>query len=248
MNTGIQQNLFDSKELRNTADPACPVERLVNWSGKDCQLLRGDCLVETKKLESNSIDLALLDPPYKLGQKYTTSTDSDNLLAVASIYPEAIEMSRVVKKGHFACVVYDNRILPLALDAFKNAGWKYIRALTLYRRAGNASNMCGWMSTSDLILLFQNGEGKLNFYGKCSHDVYVKDKMEKVSFNHPAQKPEWLIEDLVQRMTVERDTVFDPYMGSGTTGVVCKRMNRKFIGIELDGTFFDTAAKRIQSS
>ena len=103
----------------------------------------------------------------------------------------------------------------------KNSGWKYVRALTLYRRAGAASNMCGWMSTSDLILLFQNGEGKMNFYGKCSHDVYIKDKMEKISFGHPAQKPVWLMEDLIQRLSINDDIILDPYAGSGTTGVAC---------------------------
>lgn len=211
------------------------------------KLLQGDCLEKMKEIPDKSVDCAIFDPPYKLSQKYTSSTDSDNLLAVASIYPVASELQRIIKQGNFACVVYDNRILPLALNAFKNAGWKYIRALTFYRRAGSANNMCGWMSTSDLILLFQNGEGKMNFYGKCNHDVYIKDKMEKNVFNHPAQKPEWLMEDLVQRLTKENDIVIDPFMGSGTTGVACKNLNRNFIGIELDEKYFEIAKNRIEN-
>lgn len=211
-------------------------------------LIQGDCLEKMKDIPDGSVDCAIFDPPYKLSQKYTTSVDSDNLLAVSSIYPSAIELSRIVKKGNFACVVYDNRILPLVLDAFKNAGWKYTRCLTFYRRAGSASNMCGWMSTSDLILLFQNGSGKLNFYGKCSHDVYVKDKLEKEGFGHPAQKPIWLMEDLIQRLSKENDTILDPFMGSGTTGVACKNLNRNFIGIELDPTYFEIAKKRIEET
>jgi len=210
------------------------------------ELLNGDCLELMKKIPDNKADLGLLDPPYKLSQKYTTSTDSDNLLAVASIYPCALELSRIVKDGKFACVVYDNRILPLALDAFKNAGWKYVRALTLYRRAGNAHMMCGWMSTSDLILLFQNGDGKMDFYGECSHDVYVKDKMETTSYNHPAQKPLWIMKDIVQRLTRENDVVIDPYMGSGTTGVACVNLKRSFIGIESDKKHFETTKQRIK--
>jgi len=239
----MQQTLFGTQSDQPAPEVGVQLDRLVSKP----LLLHGDCLQLMKEVMPNSVDLALLDPPYKLGQKYTTSTDSDNLLAVASIYPAAIELARIVKAGKFACVVYDNRILPVALDAFKNAGWKYIRALTLYRRAGSASNMCGWMSTSDLILLFQNGEGPLKFYGTCSHDVYVKDKMEKNSFNHPAQKPEWLIADLVQRMTEEGDTVFDPYMGSGTTGAVCKKMRRQFIGMELSREYYQIATKRIEA-
>ena len=198
-----------------------------------------------KSIPNGSIDCAVLDPPFKLSQKYTSSTDSDNLLAVSSLYPCANLLSKVVKKSGFACVIYDNRILPLVINAFKQYGWKYVRALTFYRRAGKAHNMCGWMSTSDLIFLFQNGEGKMNFYGKCSHDVYIKDKMEKDSFGHVAQKPLWLMEDLIQRLTKENDLIIDPYMGSGTTGVACKNLNRNFIGIELDPEYFQIAQKRI---
>ena len=53
----------------------------------------------------------------------------------------------------------------------------------------------------DIIPIFQNGEGKLNFYGKMFlYDVYIKNKMEKVSYGHPAQKPEWIVEDILQRI------------------------------------------------
>lgn len=206
----------------------------------------GDCLEIMKSIPNEVIDCALFDPPYKLSQKYTASTDSDNLLAVASIYPCAIELKRIIKKGKYAIVIYDNRILPLIFDAFKNAGWKYIRALTLYRRAGSANMMCGWMSTSDLILIFQNGDGKLKFYGECDHDVYIKDKMENVNFNHPAQKPEWIIERLLQRVTKKGDIIIDPYIGSGTTAIACIRQNKCFIGIEKDMKYVDIANKRIK--
>jgi DNA modification methylase len=105
--------------------------------------------------------------------------------------------------------------------------------------------MCGWMSTSDLILLFQNGEGKMNFYGKCSHDVYVKNKMEKEGFNHPAQKPVWLMEDLIQRLTKENDIILDPFAGSGTTGVACRNLKRNFILIEKEKEYIDIINKRL---
>lgn len=64
---------------------------------------------------------------------------------------------------------------------------------------------------------------------------------------HPTQKPVALMEYLIKTYTNERDTVLDFTMGSGTTGVAAKNLNRKFIGIELDKGYFDVATNRINS-
>jgi len=64
--------------------------------------------------------------------------------------------------------------------------------------------------------------------------------------NHPTVKPLALMKYLVTLVTREGQTVLDPFMGSGTTGVACKNLNRNFIGIELDGKYFEIAKKRIE--
>jgi site-specific DNA-methyltransferase (adenine-specific) len=64
---------------------------------------------------------------------------------------------------------------------------------------------------------------------------------------HPTQKPVSLMEYLIKTYTNEGETVLDNCMGSGTTGVACKRLNRSFIGIEKDAKYFDIATKRIQN-
>ena len=65
---------------------------------------------------------------------------------------------------------------------------------------------------------------------------------------HPTQKPEALIEYLIKTYTNEGDTVLDNTMGSGTTGVACKQLNRSFVGIEMDDKYFDIASKRIANA
>ena len=65
---------------------------------------------------------------------------------------------------------------------------------------------------------------------------------------HPTQKPVPLCEYLIKTYTEENDIVLDNCMGSGTTGVACKNLNRKFIGIELDEEYFKTAENRIKGS
>ena len=54
--------------------------------------------------------------------------------------------------------------------------------------------------------------------------------------------------DLVKLFTNFGESVIDPFMGSGTTGVACVKLGRKFIGIELDPTYFDIACKRIEEA
>lgn len=70
----------------------------------------------------------------------------------------------------------------------------------------------------------------------------------KDSTLHPTQKPVALFEYLIKTYTNEGDTVLDNVMGSGTTGVACKNLNRDFIGIEIDSTYFEIAKNRIESS
>lgn len=75
--------------------------------------------------------------------------------------------------------------------------------------------------------------------------ISLTPKKEKTFGKHPTQKPVELLKRLVSAATREGDTVLDPFMGSGTTGLVCKQLNRKFIGIELDKNFVKIAKARI---
>lgn len=90
-----------------------------------------------------------------------------------------------------------------------------------------------------------SGGGSTERYPR-SVQVFKSDK-QKVSL-HPTQKPVALMEYLIRTYTNEGETVLDFTMGSGTTGVACKNLNRKFIGIELDKEYFEIANKRIKEA
>ena len=77
---------------------------------------------------------------------------------------------------------------------------------------------------------------------------YGKSTADKEAFNHPAIFPEKLARDHIISWSNEGDTVFDPFMGSGTTGKMAKQLGRSFIGIELDPDYFAIAEKRIQEA
>ncbi len=74
---------------------------------------------------------------------------------------------------------------------------------------------------------------------------YMKTTTDQFAYDHPAMFPEKLAEDQIISWSNPGDTIIDPFMGAGTTGKACKKLDRKFIGIELDKSYFEIAKKRV---
>ena len=86
--------------------------------------------------------------------------------------------------------------------------------------------------------------------GKQMKDVWVGSltkRSEKKEGKHPTQKPEYLLERIILASTQGNDVILDPFMGSGTTGVVAKRLGRQFIGIEENEEYYEIAKRRIEN-
>jgi len=86
-----------------------------------------------------------------------------------------------------------------------------------------------------------------NYHTKRKYYVTPANVEDKKKYNHPTIKPLNIIENLIINSSQENDTVLDCFMGSGTTGVACKRLNRNFIGIEIDEKYFEIAKERIEN-
>lgn len=104
----------------------------------------------------------------------------------------------------------------------------------------NGSGMTGMNTTNIRNLVFARPSNVVNVNNVSNQ---FSDKRL-----HPATFPEGLVEFFVKSFTNNGDTVLDPFMGSGTTGMVCKNLNRNFIGIELDSEYFKIAEKRIREA
>ena len=91
------------------------------------------------------------------------------------------------------------------------------------------------LKNGDYVQKFTNYPNQLLTFGKIGKTI------------HPTQKPVELIEYLVKTYTNQDNTVLDNCMGSGTTGVACKNLGRKFIGIEQDPNYFEIAKNRINA-
>ena len=117
---------------------------------------------------------------------------------------------------------------------------------TGYRREGKdqlARSGCeGW--TEEGYLSINNGRREITdvIYGPKKSTMKHGERTE-----HPTQKPLDVINLIIDILSVEGDTVLDPFMGSGTTGVAAQRMGRNFIGIEIDEKYFHMAKERIEN-
>ncbi|MCG4437291.1 site-specific DNA-methyltransferase [Erysipelothrix rhusiopathiae] len=71
------------------------------------------------------------------------------------------------------------------------------------------------------------------------------NQKDKKAYNHPTIKPEWIINFLIHNSSKEGDVVLDCFIGSGTTAVCAKRLNRRYIGVEMDPDYHNTAVSRV---
>jgi DNA modification methylase len=101
-----------------------------------------------------------------------------------------------------------------------------------------------WKQSWELIQVARNGPlrmGRDSSVIKC----WVTPQL---SLDHPATKPVELMRYLIEQVSDAGDIVFDPFMGSGTTGVACIQSGRAFIGIEIEPRYFDIACRRIEEA
>src|SRR5690606_9620991 len=99
-----------------------------------------------------------------------------------------------------------------------------------------------------VYFVYNDTSGTFNNNGKMEHDFIetsLTTSKEKRFGKHPTQKPTKIISHFINLLSNKNDVVLDPFMGSGTTGVCSRKMNRKFIGIDLDEKYYELSKIRM---
>lgn len=228
------------------------------------RLMRGDCLKRMEEIEAGSVDLILCDLPYG-----TTQNKWDAVIPFGPLwtrYRRVLKSSGAViltsAQPFTAAVVMSNP------DEFKvewvwrkESGTGFLNAKKQPLR--NHENVLVFYQTQPIYSpQFTKGKPYTCKQGSVGHNYNPGVEHETVSDGrrypltvidfprdspkiHPTQKPVALMEYLIRTYTLPGQTVLDNCMGSGTTGVACVNTRRKFIGIELDPTYFEIAQRRI---
>lgn len=232
-------------------------------------LMKGDCLERMKEIPSGSVDMILTDPPYG-----TTACKWDSIIPLEPMWEQlkriikpngAIVMTASQPftttliasnmKMFKYCWVWDKKI-PSGMSYARFRPMQQTEDICVFTSNGEKTMYNAQMVLRDKPIKgggMSKGETTNNQNLKALKKTYTHknpttliqfDKVRKGSL-HPTQKPVALMEYLIKTYTNENETVLDFTMGSGTTGVACKNLNRKFIGIELDDHYFEIGKIRI---
>ena len=225
------------------------------------ELIQGDCLEKMKDIPDGSVDMVLADPPYG-----TTACKWDSIIPLELMW----EQLEWVIKPNGAIVMTASQPFTTTLIASNMKMFKYCWVWEKSKPTGHLNAKKQPLKTYEDVVLFYPKQCTYNpqgikptdrmvsrtnrgNYGECSKTTrqtttnYPRNivKFPSIDGQHPTQKPVALMEYLIKTYTNEGETVLDFTMGSGTTGVACKNLNRNFIGIELDPDYFKIAQERI---
>ena len=232
------------------------------------ELIQGDCLEKMKDILDGSIDCVITDPPYG-----TTACKWDSIIPLEPMWEHLKRVIKpngaivMTASQPFTTTLISSNMKMFKYcwvwekgkgTGFLNAKIQPIRCIedvaVFYSKqpiyqpqglvAGDFSNGRKSKGTTDKGLTY----GAQTFHANAKFTNYPRQLLRFSGVHkpeHPTQKPVALMEYLIKTYTNEGDTVLDFTMGSGTTGVACKNLNRNFIGIELDPEYFKIAEKRI---
>lgn len=205
----------------------------------DCTLWLGDCREILPTLDK--VDAVVTDPPYgvRLGEdgptaigKTSYASFEDTPENVKSICIPAIE----------DCIRLFGRVVltPGVRNVFSYP--EPAELGSIFNPAGAGFSRWGFTCAQPILYYGKDPHGA----SKLPQSLQSCETSEKNG--HPCPKPIKLMQWLVRRASLDGETVLDPFMGSGTTGVACAKLGRKFIGIEIEPKYFDIACKRIEDA
>jgi DNA modification methylase len=220
-------------------------------------LHQGDCLEVMQSIEPGSVDAVIIDPPY--GINYQSHAKRNNGHRDRSLFrpviigddspfvawlPEAFRATR--DGGCLACFCVW-RVQEAFRVAIEAAGFK-VRSQVIWDRIGHGMGDTATTFAPQHDTIWFATKGRFTFRSGRPKSVMRHQRINGVSLTHPTEKPVDLMESLVKSLTIPGETILDPTMGSGTTGVAAINTGRRFIGIELDAGYFAIAVKRIADS
>jgi len=210
----------------------------------------GDCLNFIESLEDNQIDTTLTDPPYGMSFQSNRSKSGpihgkiagDDKVNPDFLYP----LLHKTKPGGCLLIFSDWKNSCEWAYHINNAGWQLKSQVIWDRLHHGMGDLKGAFAPQHDIIYYAT-KGRRIFTNGRPRSIKRHQRPNPSQNNgHPTCKPVALLEELLlDTCDGTMGTVFDPFMGSGSTGVAAKKLGRNFIGCEVVAEYFDTAERRV---
>jgi DNA modification methylase len=212
----------------------------------DVQLHLGDCLEFLKTLEPGSVDAVVTDPPwkdYETGRYDATGWHGPIKRLSPGLYAD--DLYRVLADDSSVILWCDWQSFDEHANAMRLAGFKVKNCIVWAKPNHTAGDLSGNLAYQHEMAVFAV-KGRWKRHSRRESNLWQESHLfSRAKRSHPTEKPGGLMVRSVAATCPRDGTILDPFMGSGTTGVACIRTGRKFIGCEIDPTYFAIAEKRI---
>jgi site-specific DNA-methyltransferase (adenine-specific)/modification methylase len=235
------------------------------------KIYKESCLETLKRMKDNSIDSVITSPPYNMNLRIrngvycsrqivkelsTKYANFDDNLPIDEYYELHLSILKELLRVS-NMVFYNIQIVTGSKRAiFKIIGElsDYLKDIVIWDKGNGQPAMAERVMNrrTELILIFDKNNAISRQFDVCNFkrgtldDLWLIKRGKKVSSEHGAVFPEELIYTILENFTKEGNTIYDPFMGTGTTAVVSKKLKRNYIGSEISEEYIKVAKKRLK--
>jgi DNA modification methylase len=224
---GYQSN--NNRNNVNSQQTNLPVNRILN----------GDCIQVMRRLPAGSVDFILTDPPYLVNYTDRSGRSIQNDSNADWLKPAFAEAYRVLRPNSFMVAFYSWMKVDKFMDAWRSAGLRATGHLVFRKTYASKSRFLRYQHEQAYLLV--KGQPALP-----QHPIAdVIDMPYSGNVLHPTQKSVEALLPLIEAFSRKGNLVLDPFCGSGSTLVAAQKLNRCYLGIELDTRHYATATRRL---
>jgi site-specific DNA-methyltransferase (adenine-specific) len=203
------------------------------------RIVHGNCIDVMRQMPTNSVDFILTDPPYLVNYRDRSGRTIQNDVDDTWLKPAMAEAYRVLKQDRIAVMFYGWTKIDAFFDAWRSAGFRPVGHIVFRKSYSSKSRFLRYQHEQAFLLAKGRPPLPKQPLGDVMEMPYSGNKL------HPTQKPIPSLVPLIRTFTLQGETVFDPFAGSGSTCAAAALTGRNYIGVELDDAYFQHSVARL---
>jgi site-specific DNA-methyltransferase (adenine-specific) len=204
------------------------------------QLIQGDCIEVMRQMPANSVDFVLTDPPYLVNYRDRTGRSIANDADATWLKPAMAETYRVLKPNRMAVMFYGWTKVDEFFAAWKNTGFQPVGHIVFRKAYSSKSRFLSYQHEQAYLLAKGRPPLPKQPVGDVIDMPYSGNKL------HPTQKPVAALAQLIRSFTLPGELVLDSFAGSASTCASALLTGRRYIGVEMDKTYYQIACDRLE--